>query len=121
MKLVITGLLLLIYLNVSLVPNLQEKDTYIFGSTKVSDDINSFYEYVNILLGIDIISDDEDSDTGTEDDATFNNKIFTEYYPIYTLAPFLQESCSTIRKNIYFYQNRYSSNFTNIDTPPPKV
>ena len=121
MKLVITGLFLLIYLNVSLVPNLQENDTFIFGSTKVSDDINSFYEFVNILLGNDNISDDEDSDTGTEDDATFNHKSLTDYYPIYTLAPFLQESCSTIRKNIYFYQNRFSSNFTNIDTPPPKV
>jgi hypothetical protein len=121
MKLVVTGFLMLIYLNVSLVPNLREVDSYVYGSTKVSDDINSFYEYVNILLGIDSISDDEDSDTGTEDDATFNHKSFLDYHPTYTLVPNLQESCSTIRKNIYFFQNRFSSNFTSIETPPPKV
>lgn len=121
MRLVFVFFLLLAYLNVYLVPNLSEVDTFVSGTDKINDDINSFYELVNILLGYDTLSDDEDSDTGMEDNSNINVKELVKKQLCNSLDFRARIILVLQRKHTSFDQFNLSLAFPKIDTPPPKV
>lgn len=121
MRLFFIVLLLLTYLNIYLVPNLSEVDTFVAGTDKINDDINSFYELVNILLGYDTTSDDEDSDTGMEDNSNINTKDLIKKQLCSSLNFRIQILLILQRGYINFNQLNLPLTFLKIDTPPPKV
>jgi len=99
-------------------PQSPEQDAY-DASGRQLDDINSVVEYIQVSLGSDITSDDEDDDNGQ----TFHlvkaaNYYFTQHYSIV-------QKTKTREKNprdfVEYQSGKISTIPIDIITPPPEV
>ena len=72
MKQVAVFILMMLHLNVALIPHLDEVDVYNVITGSQVDDINTVYEWVSIVLGIDTTADDEDDDNANDGQISFN-------------------------------------------------
>jgi hypothetical protein len=116
--------IILTYLNLALVPNVKEVDIYFSGSTRQTDDINSFIELVRVQLGYDTTADDEDNDSGTEDNAGSVNSSFFYIQNIVKVVFHLFSAYEFYdRKQTVFTQKEFeiSSLYFNLESPPPEV
>lgn len=116
MKRIITFLLLALYLNAALIPQLPEQDVYDVNGMK-ADDINSVAEYVRVALGLDKTADDEDDDNGQ---ATVFVKVIN--YAREARDCYIELPKAAIENNTSFPEYRqpfHSPPVVDILTPPP--
>lgn len=112
-------LLLFIYANISLIPQLDEVDLYNKNQVQI-EDINSIIELLIISLELDNIADDEDDDCG-------DSVILVVYHHYFNTSTNLFYSTTpnpkynyTEKPNFWFCHN-YNESYTSISSPPPKI
>jgi len=122
MKRVVVLLIMLLHLNVALIPHLDEVDIYNPDTGSQVDDINSIYEWVSVVLGIDTTVDDEDDDKANDSQITFN--YITTCPQLLDLKDFIHRPnfCVTNkRKFVGFLSCQIKSISFDIESPPPEA
>ena len=119
MKKTLAFLVLLSHMNTSMfLPQSPEQDAY-DASGRQLDDINSVVEYIQVSLGGDVSSDDEDDDNGqTFHLVKASNYYFTQHYSI------VQSKKTAVRNPRDFVEYRSGKIRTisiEIITPPPEL